>query len=44
MKSWLQDMYSTHNEGKPAVTVKFIRILKKNKLQIYNFNIKKYVY
>ena len=43
MKSWLQDMYSTHNEGKPAVTERFIRILKKNKLQIYNFNIKKCV-
>ena len=43
MKSWLQDMYSTHNEGKPAVTERFVRILKKNKLQIYNFNIKKCV-
>ena len=38
MKSWFQDndieMYSTHNEGKPAVAERFIRNLK-NKIYKY---------
>ena len=48
MKSWLLDndveMYSTYDEGKSSVGERFIRTLKKQNLQIYDFNIKKYVY
>ena len=47
-KKWLQDndivMYSTHNEGKSVVAERFIRTLKKQNLQIYDFNIKKCLY
>lgn len=45
MKSWLYksdtEIYSTHNEEK-SVAVEFVRT-SKNKLQIHDFNIKKYV-
>ena len=38
MKSWLQDnyieIYSTHNEGKFVVVVRFVRTLKN---KIYNY-------
>ena len=48
MKSCLPDndieMYSTNNEGKSVVDERFIRILKKKKLRIYEFSTKKYVY
>ena len=48
MKSCLSDndieMYSTNNEGKSVVDERFIRILKKKKLRIYEFSTKKYVY
>ena len=37
-------MYSTHNERKPVVSEKFIRKLKKQNLQIYDFSFKKCVY
>ena len=47
MKSWLQDndieIYSTHNEGKSAVTERFIRTLK-NKIDKYMTSISKNVY
>ena len=47
-KSWLQDnnirIYSTHNEVKSVVAERFIRILREKFLQIYNFNIQKYIY
>ena len=36
-------MYSTHNEGKYAVSERFIRTLKQQNLQIYDFSIKKCV-
>ena len=39
MKSWLQDndieMYSTHNEGKSVLAVRFIRTL--DLLEIYKY-------
>ena len=48
MKSWLQKndiaIYSTHNEGKSVLAERFIRTLKKQNLQIHDFNIKKCVY
>ena len=37
-------MYSTHNEGKSVVTERFITTLKKQNLQIFDFNFKKCVY
>ena len=47
MKSWLEksaiEMYSTHNEGKPVVSERFIRILK-NKIYKYMTSISKNVY
>ena len=47
MKSWLQDnnieMYSMHNEGKPVVAERFIRILK-NKIYKYMTSISTNVY
>ena len=47
-KKWLHDndivMYSTQNEGKSVATERFIRTLKKQGLQIHDFNIKKCVY
>ena len=46
-KKWLQEnnivMHSTHNEGKSVVAERFIRRLKKQNLQIHDFNIKKCV-
>ena len=48
IKKWLQDndiaMYSTHNEGESVVAERFVRTLKKQNLQIHDFNIKKCVY
>ena len=47
IKSWLQDkyieIYSTINEGKSVVAERFIS-LKEQKLQVYDFNIKRYIY
>ena len=47
MKSWLEknntEIYSTHNEGKPAVAERFIRTLK-NKIYKYMTSISKNVY
>ena len=44
MKSWLEkydiEMYSTHNEGKSAITERFIRILK-NKIYQYMTSVSK---
>ena len=48
LKSWLQnnslEMYSAHNQEKFIVAERFIRTLKKIILQIYDFNVKKFVY
>ena len=47
MKSWFQDndteMYSIHNEGKSAVSERFVRTIK-NKIYKYMTSISKYVY
>ena len=47
MKSWLEkndiEMYSTHNEGKPVVAERLIRIIK-NKIYKHMTSISKYVY
>ena len=47
MKSWLEksaiEMYSGHNEGKSIIAEILIRTLK-NKIYIYDFNIKKCLY
>ena len=37
-------MYSTHNERKPVVAQRFIKNLKKQNLQIHDFNIKNCLY
>ena len=37
-------MYSTHNEVKSVVAERFIRTFRKQDLQAYNCNIKKYVH
>ena len=37
-------MYSTYKKGKFVVAERFIRTLKKQNIQIYDFNIKKCVY
>ena len=37
-------MYSTHVEGKSVAAERFIRTVKKQNLQIHDFNIKKCVY
>ena len=34
-------MYSTYNEGKPAVVERFVRTLKKQNLQTYDSYVKK---
>ena len=47
MISWLENndikIYSTHNEGKPVVAERFIRILK-NKIYKYMASVSKNVY
>ena len=37
------EMYSAHNEGKSVIAERFIRTLKKQNLQIYDVDIKKWV-